>query len=353
MTKLNDLIDGFRYRHWHNGLLPYLRISALGTEKPPEEVILDRLERHVIALSEGHGGDNTRFRRRTMRTQPAEELISAHEEAYKALKQEVEDEEAAKANMAKFLDRAIEARSADIICEDELTQCFAWGPHAEGQADQAAAYSDRHAIDAAGGLKNWVLATELIEKRRLLSRAVQIAQEQENWHKTLFRVCLDAKTAPDFPCLTWFFEEAAQGRVAVISEAKLQVATDCWFYLSGDKFEHPKLGKDDGIRDPSNQGGPGMTTTPLIGLWPEHNLARTVSRFYLLPNGVHVPQHLSRIMERIDPAPFLTRCQAEDELNGDAKDFRFREAMAEDMRTAFEAATEEVARLAPEDIVLH
>ncbi|MGB0921360.1 MAG: hypothetical protein ACPG1C_08570 [Alphaproteobacteria bacterium] len=345
-TSLTAIIDGFRYRHYAPSHLAYNHLDRYGKAQSLEKVVQGRLGQfmHVLAFRSEDEALQDRFPfSHSDRAQDVEDFP----EYAAPLKAEVQAEQKANQKMKELLNKAIDARSADILTEDDISATIAFGPFRQQRLEEQALYRDRNFIDEAGGLEGWYRDYTKEDRRKSLDKAVSTALSQEDWLKTTFRICLDAAAAPTFPHLDWLLAEGAYGRIAVMSEAELRIATERCFYVAGSKFEHPSLGKDDGNRGPSDRNGAGMTTTPLLGYWPEHSLARTVSRFYLLPNGLSILPRHQQILDAITQASdgeLLKLAQADDEADENQKSYEFRDEMAKRVTEAFVAATEWVSR---------
>ena len=221
------------------------------------------------------------------------------------VRNEIRDTDTTIASIILLYGMALAARDDTIILDQQIIKALPWGPYAKSYFDSNTTYSMRDEIDALGGLQGYAQQDTLKRVRNGLKRVVTEANQYDQHMKQLMGICFSGQESQDTKLLHWFIRRAELKDVAVIDKAEINYSHEGHFIAQGDHYKHPLLGSDKDDRYVSSGRDSGMYTSALVAYWPELRLARTISRFYLFPNGVSIPGHLEPIITKMDNSKIL------------------------------------------------
>lgn len=243
-------------------------------------------------------GEEEVFKRRLRAMNMSENDCSA--ELKEQMLQELKDNAQSLLSLGMLFTMALVSRDTAIISDDQIIRSLSWGPYTEHYFDQTTRYSMREEIDALGGLEAYAKQNLLRGVRKGLNSTVKDANVYDQHMKQLMSICFSGNDTMDTKLLHWFINCAEERDVAVIDNASIHYSHYGHFFIKGDHYQHPLLGTDKAQQHLSAANREAMQTTALVAYWPELRLARTISRFYLFPNGAHVPDHLAPLVTAMD-----------------------------------------------------
>ncbi len=263
------------------------------------------------------------------------------------IRKEIRDNDRTIAAIFILFGMALATRDDSMILDEQIIKTLSWGPYSESYFDNQTSYSMRDEVDELGGLQAFGEKDTLAKVRNGLKRVVTEANKYDQHMRQLMGICFSGQDSMDTKLLSWFIKCAELKQVAVIDNAEINYSHAGHFIAHGDHYKHPLLGTDKNDRYLSSGRDSGMYTSALVAYWPELRLARTISRFYLFPNGVSIPEHLEPIIAKMDNGEVLDTLR-DYELNlpklegEDEREFR---------DELIEQVDEEVARiLEPEEL---
>ncbi|MEN8723151.1 MAG: hypothetical protein ABF335_09705 [Alphaproteobacteria bacterium] len=221
------------------------------------------------------------------------------------IRNEIRDNDTTIASIVLLFCMALTARDDALINDEQIIKIMSWGPYAQAYFDNQTTYAMRDEIDGLGGLQAYAQRETLEIVRNGLKRVVTEANQYDRHMKQLMCICFSGQDSMDTKLLSWFIRRAEQKEVAVIDKAEINYSYDGHFIAQGGHYKHPLLGSDKDDRYLSSGRDSGMYTSALVAYWPELRLARTISRFYLFPNGVTIPDHLAPIITKMDNGDVL------------------------------------------------
>lgn len=221
------------------------------------------------------------------------------------IRKEIGENDQTIASIVLLFCMALTARDDALITDEQIIKVLSWGPYSESYFDNQTTYAMRDEIDGLGGLQAYAQQETLEIVRNGLKLVVTEADQYDQHMKQLMNICFSGQETMDTKLLSWLIKRAELKQVAVIDKAEINYSHSGHFIAMGDHYKHPLLGTDRNDRFQSSGRNSGMYTSALVAYWPELRLARTISRFYLFPNGVRIPEHLEPIINRMDNSDVL------------------------------------------------